>query len=63
VDTEWKMHPDRFMEIIMMCVGKYLKTEAGTYIRMLNTQQQFAFARATAGHRIYLRGQLLSDPH
>jgi hypothetical protein len=48
VDTEWKMHPDRSMEIIMMCVGKYLKTEADTYMRMLNTQQQFTFEQLQA---------------
>jgi hypothetical protein len=48
VDTEWTMHPDRSMEITMMCVEKYLKTEAGTYIRMLHTQQQFAVEQLQA---------------
>ena len=48
VDTEHKMHPVKFIDIIMQCVGKYMRNEAQTYIRQLNTMQPFAFEQLQA---------------
>ena len=62
VDTEHKMHPGKFMEIIMTCAGRFLRNESQTYIKQLNTQQPFAFEQLKA-YRIYLRGQQLPDAH
>ena len=48
VDTEYKMDPVKFIDVIMTCVGKYLRTEAQTYMRQLNTQQPFTFEQLQA---------------
>jgi hypothetical protein len=49
VDTEHKMHPGKFMEIIMTCVGRSLRAESQTYTKQLNTQQPpFTFEQLQA---------------
>ena len=48
MDTEYKMHPVKFIDVIMTCVGKYMRTEAQTYMRQLNTQQPFTFEQLQA---------------